>query len=225
MVDCAQCPVREQAICRSLSLEETERLAGQGRKQRLERGAVLQWEDEESLLVGNVIEGVLKLSSSTSEGREQTFGLARPGAFVGRPFGRRATHSVTALSDALVCIFRRSDFDSFARGHTELEHELLERTLADLDHTRKWMMLLGRMKASQKVATFLLEMAPGEEEGAVQFELPCSRQGIADILGLTIETVSRQMTELRNAGIIETPGHRGVLIVDRDTLEAVAEAD
>ncbi|WP_305097306.1 Crp/Fnr family transcriptional regulator [Croceibacterium aestuarii] len=231
MTDCAQCPVRDQAICSSLSDDDVARLGQFGRLQRLRRGTVLQWEDEESLLVGNVIEGVLKLSSTASDGREQTLGLAHQGDFVGRPFGPKSAHSVVALTDAQVCTFRRAEFDSFARTQPELEHDLLERALTDLDRTRSWLMLLGRKTAGQKIATFLLDMverarASGAPEcGPVTIELPCGRQEIADMLGTTIETVSRQITALRNRGIIETPGTRRIMILDREALVLLTEAE
>src|SRR3546814_3819073 len=68
------------------------------------------------------------------------------------PFGAEA------LTDSFVCVFERREFDRFAREHPRLEHKLLERTLAELDRTRRWMLLLGRMNAEQKVASFLLEL-------------------------------------------------------------------
>ena len=231
MTACAQCPVRERAVCSSLSDEAVSRLGRIGRTQRIRRGDVLQWAEEESLLVGNVIEGVLKLSSSTRGGREQTLGLAYEGDFVGRPFGRKSAHAVVALTDAKVCTFRRSEFDNFASSQAELQHDLLVRALADLDRTRSWMMLLGRKSASQKIATFLLESAPPVHanepaaSGDEAFELPCSRQEIADMLGTTIETVSRQITVLRNCGIIATPSPRRIIILDQEALRTVAEAD
>jgi CRP/FNR family transcriptional regulator len=93
------------------------------------------------------------------------------------------------------------------------------------------MLLLGRKSASEKIATFLLEMserlAPqgcNDLSGPVvkTFTLPFSRQQIADILGLTIETVSRQFTRLKADGIIDLPSRREVTIADRGALAAEA---
>ncbi|HIK66276.1 MAG TPA: Crp/Fnr family transcriptional regulator, partial [Henriciella marina] len=111
----------------------------------------------------------------------------------------------------------------FAREHPRLEHKLLERTLGELDRTRRWMLLLGRMNAEQKVASFLIEMADRLGNGAAGAQtsllLPVSRQQIADVLGLTIETVSRQLTRLRSAGAIELPSRREIILRDRADLE------
>lgn len=230
MNSCMSCAVRETAICQSLSECELNELNALGRHQLLRRGQTMLWQGDESLLVGNVIEGVLKLSVATIDGREQTLGIMFPGDFIGRPFGPRTSHSVIALTDARVCTFRRSAFDDFAHRHPELEHKLLQRTLAELDRTRQWMLLLGRKSAGERVAAFLLEMSLRHSQGRgqaerarpVRFELPLSRQDIADLLGVTIETVSRQITSLRDDRVIETPGRRAITVLDLDRLEARA---
>lgn len=221
---CSQCPVREAAICHSLSTEALDQLGRTGRRQTLRAGQTLLWEGEEALLVGNVVEGILKLSASMADGRDQMLGIAFPGDFIGRAFGARSQHSVTAVTDAAVCTFRRSEFDDLARRNAALEHELLERTLAELDHLRKWLQVLGSMTASERIAVFLIEMASRlcseDETGSMRLTLPISRQEIADLLGLTIETVSRQFTHLRMRQIIGTPDRRTVVIRDRRALAA-----
>lgn len=228
---CANCAVRESAICHSLTDDKLEELSRYGRHHNVRRGQTLLWEGEDSLLVGNVIEGVLKLSASTWNGCDQTLGIAYPSDFIGRPFGPKSFQSVTALTDAKVCTFTRSDFDAVARRNPGLEHGLLERTLADLDHARRWMLLLGQKSAVERVASFLLEMASrlapddhGDASGPILFELPFGRQEVAEVLGLTIETVSRQITKLRGEGLIDTPSKRQIAILDRDGLEACAES-
>lgn len=225
---CDTCVVRNRAICAALDSTEIEALNAIGRRRKLEPGQSLLWEGEDSLLVANVIDGVLKLSTGTADGREQIVGVVYPSDFIGRPFGQQTAHSVTALTDAIVCVFSRTDFDSFAREHPALEHKLLQRTLSELDRTRHWMLLLGRKSASERIAAFLLDISerlvpPGCEsppsEAHTQFDLPFSRQQVADVLGLTIETVSRQFTKLKNDGVIDLPSRRSVVILNRDELE------
>ncbi len=229
MSSCETCVVRNRAICAGLDNRELLALNAMGRRRSVTAGESLIWEDDDSLLVANVIEGVLKLTTSTEDGREQIVGVAYPSDFIGRPFGQTSRSSVVALTDAKVCVFARNDFDRYAREHPELEHKLLERTLAELDRTRSWMMLLGRKTASERIATFLLEMADrfGETgcapvlSPASRFALPFSRQQIADLLGLTIETVSRQFTRLKQDGVIGLPSRREVEVLDRRALEAL----
>ena len=235
MNTCADCSVRERAICQSLCESDLEALNRIGRRQTIERGQTLQWQGDDSLLVGNVIDGVLKLSSSSVDGRDQTLGIMFASDFIGRPFGKTTDHSIVALTDAKICTFPRAAFDDFARDHPGLEHRLLQRTLTELDRTRQWMMLLGRKSATERVSAFLLEMADrladndnggdndGENDaGPLRFALPFGRQEIGELLGLTIETVSRQITRLREEGVIDTPDRRSIVVLDRDALEACA---
>jgi CRP/FNR family transcriptional regulator len=232
MKDCSQCVVRNSAICAALMPDELEVLGQLGRKQRVSKGQTLVWEGDDSIIVANVIGGVLKVSMSIADGREQIVGVVFPGDFIGRPFGRKSPYSVTALGDAELCIFSRSNFDVFARNHPELEHKLLQRTLEELDRAREWMLLLGKKAADERIATLLLEMSSrlGEkgcsdvQDGLDSFELPLDRQQMGDLLGLTIETVSRQLSRLKADGIIALPDRRMVAIQDRARLEDIAAA-
>jgi CRP/FNR family transcriptional regulator len=232
MSDCAQCVVRNRAICSGLSPDELAALGKLGRKQTVGRGQTLLWEGDESLVVANVIQGVLKLAVSTADGREQIVGVVFASDFIGRPFGKESPYSVTALTDAEVCVFTRSAFDGFAKDHPDLQHKLLQRTLDELDRARQWMMLLGKKTASERIATLLLEISvrTGETGCSVipaflnSFELPLDRQQMGDLLGLTIETVSRQLTKLKGAGMIDLPDRRTVVIKDRNRLSNLAEA-
>ena len=229
---CDTCVVRNSTICAALNASEIEALNAIARRRKLAPGESLVWEGDQSVVVGNVIEGMLKLTSGTQDGREQIVGVVYPADFIGRPFGDTSMHSITALTPANVCVFGRADFDRVASEHPALEHKLLVRTLTELDRTRKWMLLLARKSAAEKVATFLLEMrerlAVGkcDDKGSPvipdHFELPFTRQQIGDILGLTIETVSRQMTQLRRDGIIDLPTRREVTICDHAALESIS---
>lgn len=232
MKDCSQCVVRNRAICAGLEPDEFDALGQLGRKQRVTRGQTVVWEGDDSVVVANVIEGVLKVSMSISDGREQIVGLVFASDFIGRPFGQQNPYSVTALTDAELCIFSRSTFDSFARQHPELEHKLLRRTLTELDRAHEWMLLLGKKTATERIATLLLEMSArlgetgcsADKSALDRFELPLDRQQMGDVLGLTIETVSRQLSLLKAGGIINLPDRRTVAIQDRARLQGLSAA-
>jgi len=229
---CQACTVRNRAICADLESDEVDLLNKIGRRRTLAAGEQLLWEGDEAVLVANVIDGVLKLSSQTADGKEQILGLAYPSDFLGRPFGKTTPYGVEALTEAHVCVFKRSDFDRFAGEHPRLEHKLLERTLTELDRTRRWMLLLSRMTAQQRLCTYLIEMeermapagcAPSlADDGPKTLTLVLSRQQIADVLGLTIETVSRQFSKMKREGIIDLPSRREVVILDREALADLA---
>jgi len=220
---CEDCAVRAMAICDSLDSDALAELGRMGRKVHLHAGQTLLWEGDESVLVGNVLEGMLKLSTVTGDGREQIVGIVFPSDFIGRPFGKDSHQSVTALTDAQVCVFRRGAFDSFAGSHGGIEQALLRRTLDELDRARRWMLLLGRMSATERVASLLLEVFDRcAAEPSEAMSLPLSRQQMGDLLGLAIETVSRTMTKFERTGLIELPGGRRVRLLDRDGLGRIA---
>lgn len=232
MKDCSQCIVRNRAICAGLETDELAVLGRLGRRQKFSKGQTIFWEGDDTVVVANVIAGVLKVSMSMSDGREQIVGVVFSSDFIGRPFGQQSPHSVTALTDAELCIFSRSTFDNFARQHPELEHKLLRRTLNELDRAHEWMLRLGKKTATERIATLLLEMSVrlGEtgctvDNGALDaFELPLDRQQIGDVLGLTIETVSRQFSRLKADGVIHLPDRRTVAIRDRARLQYLSAA-
>lgn len=220
---CERCEVRASAICGSLAEPELEELSGLGRIIRLSRGQTLLWEGSEAVLVGNVIEGTLKLSTVTGDGREQIVGIVVASDFIGRPFGKDSNQTVTALTPATVCVFSRAAFDQYVEEHRGIESALLRRTWDELDRARRWLMLLGRLSATERVASLILELADRNDmRGDRSIVLPLSRQQMADLLGLAIETVSRSMTKLQRAGLIDLPGGRRLRIIDRDALAHVA---
>lgn len=228
MTDCSTCIVRNRAICSGLKAEELAMLGKIGRRQSVKAGHTLMWEGDNAPVVANVLEGALKLVVAASDGREQIVGMVFQSDFIGRPFGTESPYSVTAMTDAEICLFNRKAFDEFADTHPDLQQKLLRRTLDELDRARQWMMLLGRKSASEKIASFLLEMSVRLSGQACDsglstgFELPFGRQQIADILGLTIETTSRQLTKMRADGLLDLPSRREIIIKDRAAMEMMA---
>jgi CRP/FNR family transcriptional regulator len=225
--NCAVCVVRDRALCASLDDDELRALSDIARHRALMRGETLIWAGESGAVCANLVSGVLAMSTSTSDGREQIVGLLFPGDFVGQLFIADATLTFAALTDAELCAYPREAFMALLTDHARLERRLLERTMAALDEARQRMLMLGRRSAGERVAGLLVELGDklsvGDQSGSVTFELPLRRAQIADVLGLTIETVSRQLTRLKGAGVIALPGGRRVTILDRRGLVARAE--
>ena len=104
-----------------------------------------------------------------------------------------------------------------------LEAKLLHQALREVDQGREWMLALGRKTAREKVASFLMMMVRQIDpfaggDGVTAFDLPLSRAEIGDFLGLTIGTVSRELTRLRRAGVIQISSHRHIDILDLEAL-------
>lgn len=230
---CDECGVRDRALCASLGDDELVTLGRLGVQRRLARGDTLIRAGDPPLVCANLQSGVMKIATLTPAGTESIVGLLYPGDFIGRPFATANEHDVIALTDVELCVFPRAMFERVLADHQRMEHLLLQRTLAELDRARRWLTRMGRATAAARVAGFLDDMGrrlaipdcqrSGGVAQSMAYDLPLSRGEIADLLGLTIETVSRQMTRLRAAGIIGLPGGRGIVINDPSALAAAAE--
>jgi CRP/FNR family transcriptional regulator len=220
---CSTCNVRDTALCSILAEPDRAALNAISHHRHFEKGAVVMWAGDESLACGTLVSGLLELSASARDGRKQIFGLLYPSDFVGQPSAGLTPFSVTALTDCRLCLYPRAAFERLLDDHLAMERLLLRRTMAALDIARARMLLLSRGTAGEKLASFLLEMADrlgAANKDQIIIDLPLSRGQIADLLGLTVETVSRQMTHFRAAGHIDLPGGRGLIIRDRAALDA-----
>lgn len=218
---CGRCCAASIGLCAALPDSDLEQLSRLGRSRTLQPGQALLWEGEEASVVANIKAGAMKLTTLSTEGREQIVGLAQAGDFVGRPFADHPLYSAVALGPVELCLFGRAEFEEFLSGHSSLALDLLRRTLDDLDRARKQMLLLGRGSAEQRVAALLLAFAR-QKQATGRFDLPIGRQHMADLLGLTIETVSRQLSHFKREGVIELAGRRGIKLSRADHLEALA---
>ena len=148
-------------------------------------------------------------------------GLLLPSDFVGRPGRSVAAYDVTAVTDLVMCCFRKKPFEEMMSETPHVAQRLLEMTLDELDAAREWMLLLGRKTAREKIASLLAIIARRDAtlrlktaKGTVHFDLPLTREEMGDYLGLTLETVSRQMSALKRDSVIDLEGKRRVLIPD-----------
>ena len=215
---CRACEARHRGVCGALSATQLVNLNKQSTRKRVESGVELIGESQESNSYANIISGVVKLTKMMADGRQQIVGLQFAPDFLGRPFRADSGTTADAATDVNICSFPKAVIDRMIRDTPELEHRLLEQTLKELDEARDWMLTLGRKTASEKVASFLLLIAthinPEADADSASFELPLTRSDIADFLGLTIETVSRQMTKLRKDGVILIRNNRHVDVPD-----------
>lgn len=231
MVACKDCVIRDSALCASLTLDQLERLNRMSRTRAFKARETISWAGDKSQTFANVMSGVLKLSVTTLNGEEQIVGLIFPGDHLGRLFSITSEYTATALTDGELCQFHRSDFEAVLDDYPALERTLLKRTMMELDACRAWLVQLGRKNAEEKVAGFLVEMVkrlapachrPGDKP--IQVTVPLTRGQIAELLGLTIETVSRQITRLRASGVIDFPRGYALTVNNLDALEQMAEA-
>jgi CRP/FNR family transcriptional regulator, anaerobic regulatory protein len=222
---CQSCEARHRGVCGALNPDQLVALSKQSFKYRAEPGEELVGDSEKVVNFSNVLSGVVKLSKVMSDGRQQIVGLQFAPDFLGRPFKSESALNAVAATPVSLCSFPKSAIDRMVKEVPELEHRLLKQTLKELDEARDWMLTLGRKTAAEKVASFLhlvathIDPEAAVGSGPVAYDLPLTRADIADFLGLTIETVSRQMTKLRKDGVIEIEHNRQITIPDIGRLE------
>jgi CRP/FNR family transcriptional regulator len=230
---CERCAVRETGLCSEVSETAAKELAPISHHRRIPVGQVIQSEHLGLGWLAIIVSGVVKLVKAQKDGRLQIVGLQYASDFIGHPYASKSSLTAEATTPLELCCFSRTAFEKLLRNHPSLEQALYRRALHDLDTAREWMFLLGRKNAREKLASLLVSISTrinGQPSGdadtlALQFNLPLSRNEIADALGLTIETVSRELRNLKIAGAISTTGRRGISVLNPDLLQRLAEGD
>lgn len=222
---CEACPIRHRAVCAHCDTDELAVLDQTKFYRSYTAGQVVVWSGDDMDFVATVISGVANLTHTLEDGRTQMVGLLFPSDFLGRPGRNIAPYTVTATTDLFLCCFRRRPFENLLKDTPRLGSRLLEMMLDELDAAREWMLLLGRKSAREKIASLLAILCRREAmlnkakpSGEITIYLPLTREAMADYLGLTLETVSRQMTSLKREGVINPLGKRRIAVPDYSEL-------
>lgn len=223
---CASCPVKDSAACAVLTEDERDALAAAGRTRDLKRGEMLFAAGDEDAACATLVSGALKVSAVDMDGNEQILALVHPSGFIGELFAPFAHHDVVALTESRLCTFARVDIERAVEEYPALARALLRRSQEDLLATRSLLELNATATAEARLAALLHDFAAAASHTschvAQEFELPLTRGEIANMLGLTIETVSRKMGELEKTGAIARKGKRGIEIIDPAHLRALS---
>ncbi len=232
MRQCGECPIRHRAVCARCDADELAVLDQMKYYRSFEAGQTVIWSGDRMDFVASVVTGIAKLTQTMEDGRRQMVGLLMPSDFVGRPGRQVAAYDVTAVNDVVMCCFRKKPFEDLMARTPHVAQRLLEMTLDELDAAREWMLLLGRKTAREKIASLLAIIARREAvlkarapSSSAVFDLPLTREEMADYLGLTLETVSRQISALKRDGLITIEGNRRVTIPDFNLLMEVTGDD
>ena len=180
------------------------------------RNAEIYGEGEPADYLYKVVSGAVRTSKVLSDGRRQIGAFYFPGDTFGLETGDEHAFSAEAISDCKVLVIKRSAVVGLAARDNEVARQLWTLTSRELRRVQDHILLLIKT-AEERVVSFLLEMA-ARRPGANAVELPMSRQDIADYLGLTIETVSRTLSQLEDTAAIELPSSRRIVLRNRTAL-------
>jgi CRP/FNR family nitrogen fixation transcriptional regulator len=176
-------------------------------------------EGERADYIYQVLDGAVRTCRFQGDGRRQIEEFHLAGEYFGLETGADHTSTAEAVSSATVLLIRRSTLADLASRDLTVSGRLLDLTMKGLRRTQDHVIMLGRKGACERVAAFLLDFA--KRTGALgSISLPMSRQDIADYLGLTIETVSRTLSQFESDGVIALPDRRSVTVVAARRLEA-----
>jgi len=180
------------------------------------RNAEIYGENEPAEYLYKVVNGAVRTYKVLNDGRRQIGAFYLPGDVFGLEVDDVHTFSAEAIVNSKILVIKRSALVNLAARDTETARKLWTMTASELQRVQAHILLLIKT-AQERVAGFLLEMASRVPLGN-EIDLPMSRQDIADYLGLTIETVSRTLTQLENTSAIAVPSSRRIVLRNRAAL-------
>lgn len=227
---CAMCQIKMIGICADSDGEELSWLEDAKIYRKFRAGTMVSFAGDRLDYVGSIMTGVASIGGSRDDGRRQTFGVLMPGDFLGRPGRPVVSFDIEAITDIELCGFKPAVFDQLLVRAPKLHARMLEMTLDELDAARAWMMMLGRKSAREKVCSLLVylldrQIRLDEAQDVSILRLPLTRERIGDFLALTIETVSRQFSALKQDGVIIELQRNAVVVPDHAKLRHEAGTD
>jgi CRP/FNR family transcriptional regulator, nitrogen fixation regulation protein len=213
-----QTAVRTRSPQKPVSGDTSSPLQMTGSPMSFSRNAEIYGEGEAADYIYKVLSGTVRTSKMLADGRRQIGSFYLPGDIFGLESGDEHSFSAEAIEDATVLVIRRSAVIALAERDNEVARELWQLTGRELQRVQGHILLLIK-SAQERVADFLLDMAARGSDSRI-VELPMSRQDIADYLGMTIETVSRTLTQMEKSATIALPASRRIVLRNRAALAA-----
>lgn len=192
----------------------------------VKRGRAIVAQGEPADYVYRVMKGALRAVKLLGDGRRHVADFLLPGDFIGLTDLREYGHSIEAVEDTVLQRYPRRAFEGILQGDPRVGRHFLSFVCNELSAAQERLLLLGRKSAMERLAAFLLNMAdqqPKTASGKAGCTLSMTRVDIADYLGLTVETVSRLLSQLRSRAIIDLPRPQDVVFLDRAALEDMGE--
>lgn len=212
-------PLLNHAAPRAASMTESRG----GMRRTYEAEAEIFAEGDRAATFYKVVSGVVRTYKLLSDGRRQVDAFHLPGDIFGVEVGEEHRFNAEAVTEAKLAVHRREP-RALAGDDGVLAREVVAAMMRSLEQAQDHMLLLGRKSAKERIASFLLSLSRRMGCRGAAVELPMSRADIADHLGLTVESVSRVVTQLEREGLIELlPNRRAVVLRDLPALNYLAD--
>jgi CRP/FNR family transcriptional regulator len=223
---CLSCDVRSLTLCHGVPDDGIRRLQAATQAVSLIAGQPVVREGEPADHIFNVTSGTVKLYKLMADGRRQVTGFLQDGSFLGLSHANAYVYTAEAVTQVMLCRFQRKALEALMDEFPTVRKKFLEIVMDELAAVEDQKLLLGRKTALEKVASFLIMLSDRAVlRGHPQhlLSVPMGRLDIGDYLGLTIETVSRTLTQIKRAGAISIPDNSHIRIDDRAYLERISE--
>ena len=223
---CSLCKIRSYSFCRCLNDENLEIFSKVSFEKKFTDKENIFLQNDPSTHLYNITEGNVKIYQLLDDGRIQIIGFLYPGDFFGTYKNNKYNYSAEAIGNLRVCVFDQRVLDKYMDQNPILAKELLNETSYELTLAQDRMTVMGRLNAIEKIAIFLINISNQRKRIGWQsnpISLSMARQDIADYLGLTIETVSREISKLKTSNIIKIISSKQLFINDIEKLKQISK--
>lgn len=221
---CKGCVARGSTLCASLADADMHRLFALASNQIYKTGGIIIRQEQSADYVFSMRSGYATMFRLTADGKRQILAFLFPGDFLGFTSEDNYHYGVSAIAPVEACRFERTELENLIRQYPQMDRKLRFTLTRAMDASFELLFSLGRKDALQKVASFLWYISYRQrklQQIDNPIHLPMRRADIADFMGLTIETVSRAFTALREMDAIRLSGAYDVEIVDMDRLRSL----
>jgi CRP/FNR family transcriptional regulator len=223
---CSLCKIRSYSFCRCLNDDQLEIFSKVSFERKFTDKENIFLQNDPSTHLYNITEGNVKIYQLLDDGRIQIIGFLYPGDFFGTYKNNKYNYSAEAIGNLRVCVFDQRILDKYMDQNPILAKELLNQTSYELTLAQDRMTVMGRLNAIEKIAIFFINISNQRKRIGWQsnpISLSMARQDIADYLGLTIETVSREISKLKTSNIIKIISSKQLFINDIEKLKQISK--
>ncbi len=222
---CATCEIRSYSFCRCLKDDQLNIFSKISSEKEFKNKQTVFLQEEESKNLYNITQGNIKIYKLLRDGRIQIIGFLYPGDFFGSYKKGKYNYSAESIGDVKLCVFKQEVLDNYLEKNMNLAKELLHMTSHELTLAQDRIGVLGKLNANQRMAAFILNISKQRARIGWQdnpISLPMVRQDIADYLGLTLETVSRELTKLKTSNLIKVLNSSQIYLRDKASLSVIS---
>ena len=219
---CNICKIRTYSFCRCLPEDKLKLFSNISFEKQYSDKQNIFIQNDSATHLFNITEGNVKIYQLLDDGRIQIVGFLYPGDFFGTYSNNKYNYSAEAIGNLKTCAFDQKILDRYLDENPILAKELLNQTSFELTLAQDRITVLGKLNAVERISKFLFNISEQRKRIGWQnnpISLPMTRQDIADYLGLTIETVSREFSNLKTSSIIKFISSKKIYLNDIDTLK------